>query len=97
MPMLQEKCPCTRFPLTIAGYMTHMCCDTTARRAVHRGFKSNRLCRIQQNSLRHRIVDVLSGIRIVIKWVAIAVAGLIRVAREIRRARARKRVLGGCN
>ena len=21
----------------IAGYMTHMCCDTTARQAVHRG------------------------------------------------------------
>ena len=26
--------------VTIAGYMTHMCCDTTARQAVHRGFKS---------------------------------------------------------
>lgn len=25
--------------VTIAGYMTHMCCDTTARQAVHRGFK----------------------------------------------------------
>lgn len=25
--------------LAIAGYMTHMCCDTTARQAVHRGFK----------------------------------------------------------
>lgn len=25
--------------VTIAGYMTHMCCDTTAREAVHRGFK----------------------------------------------------------
>src|SRR4030095_2769652 len=25
-------------PVTIAGYMTHMCCDTTAREAVHRGF-----------------------------------------------------------
>jgi nicotinamidase-related amidase len=24
--------------LTISGYMTHMCCDTTARQAVHRGF-----------------------------------------------------------
>jgi nicotinamidase-related amidase len=24
--------------VTIAGYMTHMCCDTTARQAVHRGF-----------------------------------------------------------
>lgn len=24
--------------LTIAGYMTHMCCDTTARQAVHAGF-----------------------------------------------------------
>jgi nicotinamidase-related amidase len=24
--------------LAIAGYMTHMCCDTTARQAVHRGF-----------------------------------------------------------
>jgi nicotinamidase-related amidase len=26
--------------VTIAGYMTHMCCDTTARQAVHLGFKS---------------------------------------------------------
>jgi nicotinamidase-related amidase len=25
--------------VTIAGYMTQMCCDTTARQAVHRGFK----------------------------------------------------------
>lgn len=25
--------------VTIAGYMTHMCCDTTARQAVHRGFR----------------------------------------------------------
>ncbi|WP_422924670.1 cysteine hydrolase family protein [Singulisphaera sp. PoT] len=25
--------------VTVAGYMTHMCCDTTARQAVHRGFK----------------------------------------------------------
>ena len=25
--------------VTIAGYMTHMCCDTTARQAMHRGFK----------------------------------------------------------
>jgi len=24
--------------ITIAGYMTHMCCDTTARQAVHSGF-----------------------------------------------------------
>lgn len=24
--------------VTIAGYMTQMCCDTTARQAVHRGF-----------------------------------------------------------
>jgi nicotinamidase-related amidase len=24
--------------VTISGYMTHMCCDTTAREAVHRGF-----------------------------------------------------------
>jgi len=24
--------------VTIAGYMTHICCDTTAREAVHRGF-----------------------------------------------------------
>jgi len=24
--------------ITVAGYMTHMCCDTTARQAVHRGF-----------------------------------------------------------
>jgi nicotinamidase-related amidase len=26
--------------VSIAGYMTHMCCDTTARQAVHRGFRS---------------------------------------------------------
>jgi len=26
--------------VTIAGYMSHMCCDTTARQAVHLGFKS---------------------------------------------------------
>lgn len=26
--------------VSIAGYMTHMCCDTTARQAVHRGFQS---------------------------------------------------------
>lgn len=26
--------------VTIAGYMTHMCCDTTARQAAHLGFKS---------------------------------------------------------
>ena len=25
--------------VTIAGYMTHMCCDTTAREAVHRDFQ----------------------------------------------------------
>jgi nicotinamidase-related amidase len=25
--------------VSIAGYMTHMCCDTTARQAVHRGFR----------------------------------------------------------
>jgi nicotinamidase-related amidase len=25
--------------LAIAGYMSHMCCDTTARQAVHRGFE----------------------------------------------------------
>jgi nicotinamidase-related amidase len=24
--------------VVITGYMTHMCCDTTARQAVHRGF-----------------------------------------------------------
>lgn len=24
--------------VTIAGYMSHMCCDTTARQAMHRGF-----------------------------------------------------------
>lgn len=24
--------------VVIAGYMKHMCCDTTARQAVHRGF-----------------------------------------------------------
>lgn len=26
--------------VVICGYMTHMCCDTTARQAVHRGFNS---------------------------------------------------------
>lgn len=26
--------------VTVAGYMTHMCCDTTARQAAHLGFKS---------------------------------------------------------
>lgn len=26
--------------VVIAGYMTHMCCDTTAREAVHRGFSA---------------------------------------------------------
>jgi nicotinamidase-related amidase len=25
--------------VTIAGYMTHMCCDTTARQAFHQGYK----------------------------------------------------------
>jgi nicotinamidase-related amidase len=25
--------------VTIAGYMTHMCCDTTARQAMHRGYR----------------------------------------------------------
>ena len=25
--------------VAIAGYMTHMCCDTTARQAFHRGFR----------------------------------------------------------
>ena len=25
--------------VTIAGYMTHMCCDTTARQAFHRGYR----------------------------------------------------------
>ena len=25
--------------ICIAGYMTHMCCDTTARQAFHRGYK----------------------------------------------------------
>lgn len=25
--------------VTVAGYMTHMCCDTTAREAAHRGFR----------------------------------------------------------
>ena len=25
--------------ISIAGYMTHMCCDTTARQAFHRGYK----------------------------------------------------------
>jgi len=24
--------------VVIAGYMTHMCCNTTAREAIHRGF-----------------------------------------------------------
>ena len=27
--------------VSVAGYMTHMCCDTTARQAAHRGFKSS--------------------------------------------------------
>jgi nicotinamidase-related amidase len=27
--------------LTIAGYMTQMCCDTTARQAFHRGYTAN--------------------------------------------------------
>ncbi|MFY9801186.1 MAG: isochorismatase family protein [Methanoregula sp.] len=27
--------------VTIAGYMTQMCCDTTARQAFHRGFAVN--------------------------------------------------------
>lgn len=26
--------------VTIAGYMTHMCCDTTARQSAHLGFKT---------------------------------------------------------
>jgi nicotinamidase-related amidase len=26
--------------VTVAGYMTHMCCDTTARQALHRGLKA---------------------------------------------------------
>ncbi len=25
--------------VTISGYMTHICCDTTARQAMHRGYK----------------------------------------------------------
>ena len=25
--------------VSIAGYMTHICCDTTARQAMHRGYK----------------------------------------------------------
>lgn len=25
--------------VSVAGYMTHMCCDTTARQAMHRGYK----------------------------------------------------------
>jgi nicotinamidase-related amidase len=32
---LQERAVST---IAIAGYMTHMCCDTTARQAFHRGF-----------------------------------------------------------
>jgi nicotinamidase-related amidase len=35
-PWLRERGIST---VTIAGYMTHMCCDTTARQAVHRGFQ----------------------------------------------------------
>jgi nicotinamidase-related amidase len=27
--------------ITIAGYMTQMCCDTTARQAFHRGYTVN--------------------------------------------------------
>jgi nicotinamidase-related amidase len=30
--------------LTISGYMTQMCCDTTARQAVHKGFGVEFLC-----------------------------------------------------
>ena len=25
--------------VSVSGYMTHMCCDTTARQAAHRGFR----------------------------------------------------------
>jgi nicotinamidase-related amidase len=32
---LRKQCIGT---VAISGYMTHMCCDTTARQAVHRGF-----------------------------------------------------------
>lgn len=30
--------------VTVTGYMTHMCCDTTARQAVHQGYKAEFLC-----------------------------------------------------
>lgn len=30
--------------VTICGYMTHMCCDATARQAFHRGFAVEFLC-----------------------------------------------------
>jgi nicotinamidase-related amidase len=30
--------------IAIAGYMTHICCDTTARQAVHQGYKVEFLC-----------------------------------------------------
>ena len=26
--------------VSVAGYMTHMCCDTTARQAFHRGYQA---------------------------------------------------------
>jgi nicotinamidase-related amidase len=35
-PWLRERGVST---VVVAGYMTHMCCDTTAREAVHRGFQ----------------------------------------------------------
>lgn len=34
-PWLRQRAVDT---VVVAGYMTHMCCDTTAREAVHRGF-----------------------------------------------------------
>lgn len=57
--------------LTICGYMTHMCCDTTSRQAVHLGFKveflsdatgtldlSNKAGTIDANTLHETILIV---------------------------------------
>ena len=40
--------------VSIAGYMTHMCCDTTARQAFHLGYKVER----QRSTFHRRIFRV---------------------------------------
>ena len=40
--------------VTVAGYMTHMCCDTTARQAAHLGLKVEFLS--DATGTRHRVV-----------------------------------------